>query len=131
MNTVDDGARITYDPAVPELSRTICRIARHRPMVPHRAFDRLSMIDAGFGLLGMAIVPSARDGLAVVDTNLQLSGLLWREMPHALIEQVRAGALTLISSLALLAELAGSSVVRSSGRSWSAPIPTPSRCWVN
>jgi len=100
-------------------------------MVPHRAFDRLSMIEAGFGLLGMAIVPSARDGLAVVDTNLQQSGLLWREMPHALIEQVRAGALTLISSLALLAELAGSSVVRSSGRSWSAPIPTPSRCWVN
>ena len=43
---------------------------------------------------------------AVVDTNVLLSGLFWRGRPHALIEQVRAGALTLISSPALLAELA-------------------------
>jgi putative PIN family toxin of toxin-antitoxin system len=35
-----------------------------------------------------------------------LSGLFWRGRPRALIEQIRAGALTLISSPALLAELA-------------------------
>jgi uncharacterized protein len=35
-----------------------------------------------------------------------LSGLFWRGRPHALLEQVRAGTLTLISSPALLAELA-------------------------
>ena len=34
-----------------------------------------------------------------------LSGLLWRGTPHALIQQVRTSALTLISSPALLAEL--------------------------
>jgi putative PIN family toxin of toxin-antitoxin system len=43
---------------------------------------------------------------AVVDTNVLLSGLLWHGKPHKLIEQVRAGALTLVSSPALLAELA-------------------------
>ncbi len=43
---------------------------------------------------------------AVVDTNVLLSGLLWRGAPHALIGHVRAGALGLISSPALLAELA-------------------------
>jgi putative PIN family toxin of toxin-antitoxin system len=42
---------------------------------------------------------------AVIDTNVLLSGLLWRGTPHALIEQIRAGAFTLISSPALLAEL--------------------------
>jgi putative PIN family toxin of toxin-antitoxin system len=42
---------------------------------------------------------------AVIDTNVLLSGLLWRGTPHALIEQVRAGTFTLISSPALLAEL--------------------------
>jgi len=51
-------------------------------------------------------VPSAGDVRAVVDTNVLLSGLSWRGRPHALLEQVRAGALTLISSPALLAELA-------------------------
>jgi len=35
-----------------------------------------------------------------------LSGLFWREKPHAVIEQVRAGALSLIISPGLLAELA-------------------------
>jgi putative PIN family toxin of toxin-antitoxin system len=50
-------------------------------------------------------VPSAGDVRAVVDTNVLLSGLFWRGRPHALLEQVRAGALTLISSPALLAEL--------------------------
>jgi uncharacterized protein len=51
-------------------------------------------------------VPSAGDVRAVVDTNVLLSGLFWRVRPHALMEQVRAGTLTLISSPALLAELA-------------------------
>ena len=51
-------------------------------------------------------MPSAGAVRAVVDTNVLLSGLFWRGRPHALIEQVRAGVLTLISSPALLAELA-------------------------
>jgi hypothetical protein len=34
-----------------------------------------------------------------------LSGLIWHGTPHALIEQVRTGALTLISSPTLIAEL--------------------------
>jgi len=51
-------------------------------------------------------VPSVGDVRADVDTNVLLSGLFWRGRPHALVEQVRAGALTLISSPALLAELA-------------------------
>jgi uncharacterized protein len=51
-------------------------------------------------------VPSAGDVRAVIDTNVLLSGLLWRGTPHALMEKVRTGALTLISSPALLAELA-------------------------
>jgi putative PIN family toxin of toxin-antitoxin system len=43
---------------------------------------------------------------AVIDTNVALSGLLWHGTPHALIEHARAGTVTLISSPALLAELA-------------------------
>jgi putative PIN family toxin of toxin-antitoxin system len=43
---------------------------------------------------------------AVVDTNVLLSGLLWHGAPHRLLEQVRAGTLSLVSSPALLAELA-------------------------
>jgi uncharacterized protein len=43
---------------------------------------------------------------AVIDTNVLLSGLLWHGTPRTLIEQVRAGTLILISSPALLAELA-------------------------
>jgi putative PIN family toxin of toxin-antitoxin system len=43
---------------------------------------------------------------AVIDTNVLLSGLLWRGAPHALMEHVRGGALAMISSPALLAELA-------------------------
>ena len=43
---------------------------------------------------------------AVIDTNILLSGLLWRGAPYELLEQVRNGELTLISSPALLAELA-------------------------
>ena len=51
-------------------------------------------------------MPSAGDVRAVIDTNVLLSGLLWRGTPHGLMEKVRTGALTLISSPALLAELA-------------------------
>jgi uncharacterized protein len=43
---------------------------------------------------------------AVIDTNVLLAGLLWHGKPHALLELVRDGTLTLISSPALLAELA-------------------------
>jgi uncharacterized protein len=43
---------------------------------------------------------------AVVDTNVLLSGFFWSGRPNALMELVRAGTLTLISSPALLAELA-------------------------
>jgi putative PIN family toxin of toxin-antitoxin system len=43
---------------------------------------------------------------AIVDTNVLVSGLLWRGNPHALLERVRDGTLTLVSSPALLAELA-------------------------
>ena len=50
-------------------------------------------------------MPSAGDVRAVVDTNVLLSALLWRDTPHSLIEQVRAGTLTLISSPSLLSEL--------------------------
>jgi putative PIN family toxin of toxin-antitoxin system len=43
---------------------------------------------------------------AVIDTNVLLSALLWGGTPHALMEHVRNGTVTLISSPALLAELA-------------------------
>jgi len=43
---------------------------------------------------------------AVIDTNVLIAGLLWGAAPHALLEQVRSGSLGLISSPALLAELA-------------------------
>jgi putative PIN family toxin of toxin-antitoxin system len=42
---------------------------------------------------------------AVIDTNVLVSGLLWHGAPHALLERVRAGSLTLVASPALLAEL--------------------------
>ncbi|HEY0783255.1 MAG TPA: putative toxin-antitoxin system toxin component, PIN family [Thermoanaerobaculia bacterium] len=42
----------------------------------------------------------------VVDTNVLLSGLLWRGAPHSLLERARDGDVTLVSSPALLAELA-------------------------
>ncbi|HME20735.1 MAG TPA: putative toxin-antitoxin system toxin component, PIN family [Acetobacteraceae bacterium] len=50
-------------------------------------------------------MPSDGAVRAVIDTNVLLSGLLWRGAPHALLAQVRANALTLIISPALLAEL--------------------------
>jgi uncharacterized protein len=43
---------------------------------------------------------------AVIDTNVLIAGLLWRGPPHALLEHARAGTLTLVSSPALIAELA-------------------------
>lgn len=43
---------------------------------------------------------------AIIDTNVLLSGLLWHGAPHRLIEAVRTGAVGLVSSPALLAELA-------------------------
>jgi uncharacterized protein len=43
---------------------------------------------------------------AVIDTNVLMAGLLWRGPPHALLEHVRAGTVSLVSSPALLAELA-------------------------
>ena len=42
----------------------------------------------------------------VIDTNVLLSGLLWHGAPHVLLEHVRAGTLGLVSSPAILAELA-------------------------
>jgi uncharacterized protein len=43
---------------------------------------------------------------AVLDTNVLLSGLLWRGPSYALLEQVRNGSVTFLSSPELLAELA-------------------------
>ena len=43
---------------------------------------------------------------AVIDTNVLLSGLLWRGQPHALLAHVRSGTVSMLSSPALLAELA-------------------------
>ena len=43
---------------------------------------------------------------AVIDTNVLIAGLLWRGPPHAMLEHVRAGTVSLVISPALLAELA-------------------------
>jgi uncharacterized protein len=43
---------------------------------------------------------------AVVDTNVLVSGLFWRGPPRALMEMARTGALRLVTSPTLLAELA-------------------------
>jgi len=43
---------------------------------------------------------------AVVDTNVLVSGLLWYGAPHAVMERLRSGTLALVSSPALMAELA-------------------------
>lgn len=43
---------------------------------------------------------------AVIDTNVLIAGLLWRGAPHALLAQVRRSVLHLVSSPALLVELA-------------------------
>jgi putative PIN family toxin of toxin-antitoxin system len=42
---------------------------------------------------------------AIIDTNVLLSGLLWHGPPHTLLDRVRDGTVTLISSPALLTEL--------------------------
>ena len=42
---------------------------------------------------------------AVIDTNVLIAAPLWRGPPHALLEQVRAGTVSMVSSPALLAEL--------------------------
>lgn len=51
-------------------------------------------------------MPNGGGVRAVIDTNVLLSGLLWHGTPHRLVERIRTGALTLVSSPALLAELA-------------------------
>jgi putative PIN family toxin of toxin-antitoxin system len=43
---------------------------------------------------------------AVIDTNVLVAGLLWHGPPHALLVHLRAGTVSLVSSPALLAELA-------------------------
>jgi len=43
---------------------------------------------------------------AVIDTNVLVSGLFWHGPPHILVEHARSGTLRLISSPALLTELA-------------------------
>lgn len=43
---------------------------------------------------------------AIIDTNVLLSGFFWHSAPHALLEHVRSGEITLVMSPALLAELA-------------------------
>jgi uncharacterized protein len=43
---------------------------------------------------------------AVLDTNVLLAGLLWRGPSYSLLEQVRNGTVTFLSSPELLAELA-------------------------
>jgi predicted nucleic acid-binding protein len=35
---------------------------------------------------------------AIIDTNVLLSGLLWHGPPHTLLDRVRDGTVTLISS---------------------------------
>ncbi len=42
---------------------------------------------------------------AVIDTNVLVSGLIWRGPPHAVLERVRTGSISFVSSPALLAEL--------------------------
>lgn len=43
---------------------------------------------------------------AVIDTNVLISGLLWRGPPHELLSHLRDGSLGLVSSPTLLDELA-------------------------
>lgn len=43
---------------------------------------------------------------AVVDTNVLIAGLLWHGPPHTLLQHARAGRVSLVSSPALLDELA-------------------------
>ncbi len=43
---------------------------------------------------------------AVIDTHVLIAGILWRGPPHTLLQHVRAGTVSLVSSPALLAKLA-------------------------
>jgi uncharacterized protein len=43
---------------------------------------------------------------AVVDTNVLVSGLLWRGAPHLVLQQLRGGTVARVSSPALLEEFA-------------------------
>ncbi len=43
---------------------------------------------------------------AVFDTNVLIAALLWRGPPHVLLQHVRAGTVSMVSSPVLLAELA-------------------------
>lgn len=43
---------------------------------------------------------------AVIDVNVLIAGLLWHGAPHILLSQVRGAAIGLVSSPALMAELA-------------------------
>ena len=49
-------------------------------------------------------MPSANSVRVILDINVVLSGLFWHGPPHTLLDHVRDGTLTLISSPALLAE---------------------------
>jgi putative PIN family toxin of toxin-antitoxin system len=43
---------------------------------------------------------------AVIDTNVLIAGLFWHGTPHTLLRRIRDGSLAMVSSPALLAELA-------------------------
>ena len=49
-------------------------------------------------------MPGTGNMRAVIDTNVLLSGLLWRGTPHQLMEAGRAGTIALVTSPALLSE---------------------------
>lgn len=51
-------------------------------------------------------MPSVNSVRVILDINIVLSGLFWHGPPHTLLNCVRDGMLTLVSSPALLAELA-------------------------
>jgi len=51
-------------------------------------------------------VPSVNSVRVILDINVVLSGLFWHGPPHTLLNRVRDGTLTLVTSPALLAELA-------------------------
>jgi putative PIN family toxin of toxin-antitoxin system len=71
-------------------------------------------------------VPADGGVRAVIDTNVLLSGLLWPGKSHVLIEQIRTGALTLVSSPALLAELADVAARSKFKDMLPGPTPIPS-----
>lgn len=50
--------------------------------------------------------PSAGSVRAVIDTNVLVSGKLWHGAPHALLDRVRTGAVTLVSSTTQIAAFA-------------------------